>query len=57
MLDHICFKFYGKHGMEPLVLESNHGLADRDPVYPKGLLIELPDVPTTETKATVRLWD
>ncbi len=57
MLDAICFKYYGQHGYEPMVLDANPGLSIRNPIYPSGLIIELPEKPTSDTKATVRLWD
>ena len=57
MLDAICYKYYGTHGEEPNVLKANPGLADRDPVFPAGLLIELPDKIQSDSKTTVRLWD
>lgn len=54
-LDAIVFAYYGS--TEPLVkvLKANPGLADRGPVYPTGVEIELPDVaPEPEIKAV--LW-
>lgn len=57
MLDAICYKHYLRHGLELQVLEANPGLAEREPVLPAGVVIELPELPTVAAQTTVRLWD
>jgi phage tail protein X len=58
MLDAICFKFYGKQSKAvEIVYEANRGLADIGPVLPSGLIIELPEIPSVDTVAAIRLWD
>ena len=40
------------------VLEANPGLAERGPLLPAGLLIELPELPAESRESgAVRLWD
>jgi len=60
-LDHICRNHYGSErgGNVEAVLAANHGLADRGPIYPIGVLILLPDLPTTAIPQvkTVQLWN
>ncbi|WP_406566441.1 tail protein X [Aestuariirhabdus haliotis] len=58
MLDAICLSYYGQADgyLEP-VLTSNPGLADMGPVYPSGLLIELPNLSEqNRSQETIRLW-
>ncbi len=58
-LDRICQRHYGAcRGVVEKVLEANPHLAARGAVYPAGLLIRLPDLPTLpEERVQVRLWD
>ena len=61
-LDRICRGFYGSEraGTVEAVLAANPHLADRGPLYPPGITITLPDLPTqpkTPTKQTIHLWD
>ena len=59
MLDAICLGYYGSSEyLVEAVLEVNPGLSDIGPVYPAGVLIELPDFPQINTSTNViRLWD
>lgn len=57
--DLIAWKQYGTQAgrIVEQLLEVNPGLADRGPVLPAGLVINLPDIkPATDT-AGIRLWD
>lgn len=57
MLDAICDEYYqGRKGATELVLNANPGLASLGPVYPVGIIIELPDLPVVQSKNTVSLW-
>lgn len=57
MLDAICRKHYGTEAAVVAVLEANPGLSERPPRLPAGILITLPAVETTTSRAkTVRLW-
>ncbi len=58
MLDAICLSYYGQaHGYLESVLTANPGLADMGPVYPSGLLIELPNLSEqNRSQETIRLW-
>ncbi len=56
-LDWICWRHYGRTaGAVEAVLEANPGLADRGPVLPAGIEIELPDLPEPERQTLPRLW-
>ena len=59
MLDAICESHYGpRPGAAEAVLEANPGLADRGPVLPAGVRIELPELAETPPeRRAVRLWD
>ena len=58
MLDWICFQYYSQEsGAVEAVLEANPGLAKLGPVFPAGTIIELPTLPNTSQKGTVRLWN
>ena len=59
MLDAICRLHYGpRPGAAEVVLEANPGLADRGPVLPAGVRIELPELPEEPPDSgTVRLWE
>lgn len=56
-LDWICHKHYGRADAVTTVLEANPGLAAMGPVYPAGLIIRLPELPTAKTKTLIHLWD
>jgi phage tail protein X len=59
VLDKICWDYYQRtRDIVEIVLEVNPGLADLGPVFPAGILVELPDVPMSLQKnKTLRLWD
>lgn len=59
MLDAICELHYGpRPGAAEAVLEVNPGLADRGPVLPAGVRIELPELAETPPeRGATRLWD
>lgn len=58
MLDRICWKHYDRQSgaVEP-VLAANPGLADHGPVLAAGQIINLPELPDSDTQSVVRLWD
>lgn len=57
--DYIAWKYYGNQdaGTVETLLDSNKGLADRGPVLPAGLVINLPEIKTPATTQGVKLWD
>lgn len=62
MLDLICARYYrGRQaGAVEIVLEANRRifLSDYGPLLPRGLVIELPDMPEQIKRAPlVKLWD
>ncbi len=58
VLDEICWHHYGRHaGTVEAVLDANRELSNLDPILPEGLAIELPDLPTTRTASSFRLFD
>lgn len=57
--DYIAFRFYGTLAgqvMEQL-LAANPGLADRGPLLPGGMAVNLPSLDTTNKAQGVSLWD
>lgn len=54
-LDDIVYTYYGSTDPLVKVLKANPGLADRGPVYPTGVEIELPDNAPQPALKTV-LW-
>lgn len=60
VVDQIAWRQYGEVNADILrmVLEANHGLADRGAVLPRGVSVVLPDIPKpTGTRKAVQLWD
>ena len=59
VLDAVCHRHYGpRPGAVEAVLDANPGLADRGPLLPARLRIELPDLPAESRESgAVRLWD
>jgi phage tail protein X len=59
VLDTLCLIQYGpRTGTTEAVLSANPGLGVRGPVYPSGILITFPDLPSAANDtATIRLWD
>ncbi len=57
--DYIAWKYYGTQTGRVLeqLLAANPGLADRGPVLPSGLTINLPDIVLETAEQGVRLWD
>lgn len=57
--DYIAFKFYGTLAGQAAeqLLDANPGLADRGPVLPGGLVVNLPAIDTTTKVQGVALWD
>ncbi|KAF7769990.1 hypothetical protein PCIT_a2923 [Pseudoalteromonas citrea] len=58
-LDNICWRHYGRSiGMVELVLESNHGLAEKGAIYAQGVAIFLPEVIEKPVSSNViNIWD
>ena len=58
MLDAICHAQLGSAAHLPAVLAANPHLADLGPVYPAGVLIQLPRVAPVEpvARGQIRLW-
>lgn len=58
-VDALCFRHFGRtQGLVEAVLELNPGLADRGPILPHGLQVDLPDTPTQQTNTQLlKLWD
>jgi len=59
MLDQIARKIYGsEQGNTEALLAANPGLAALGPVYPEGIVINLPDVAPVATQRTdtISLW-
>jgi phage tail protein X len=58
MVDALCYHFYNRQAKAvELVYAANRGLAEYGPVLPAGILITLPEIPDTETAATIKLWN
>jgi phage tail protein X len=59
VLDALCLTHYGaRAGATELVLDANPGLGQRGPVYPSGILITFPDLPSEAPEAaTIKLWN
>lgn len=57
--DYIAWKYYGNQdaGTVETLLVANKGLADRGPVLPAGLVINLTEIKTPATTQGVKLWD
>ncbi len=59
VLDAVCWLHYGpRPGTFEAVLKANPGLADRGPVLPAGLRVELPDLEERPPQSgAVKLWE
>lgn len=55
----IAWKYYGTQAGQVVeqLLVANPGLADRGPVLPAGVVVNLPDMPTAGQSKGVKLWD
>ena len=56
VLDALVWQHYRRSDVLSAVLEANPHLAQRPPVLPAGLLIELPDLPLPVEEPVIRLW-
>lgn len=56
--DSIAWDVYGRQNARLVegLLEANVRLADRGPILPAGLLIQIPDAPDPAPVQGVRLW-
>ena len=58
MVDLICWRVYGaESGYVERVYDLNQGLADRGPILPAGVVIDLPDLEPADEIPMVTLWD
>lgn len=57
--DYIAWKFYGFQDKQTVeqVLAANPGLADRGPILPPGVAVELPTLATPTVTPGLKLWD
>lgn len=57
--DYIAWKYYGNQdaGTVEALVDANKWLADRGPVLPAGLVINLPEIKTPATTQGIKLWD
>ncbi|WP_437887747.1 tail protein X [Phytobacter sp. V91] len=57
-VDAICWRYFGRtQGLTEQVLNLNPGLADRGPILPHGLEIELPEKASSAVVQTIKLWE
>ena len=57
-VDAICWRHYGRSlGMTEAVLQANPGLAALGLILPQGLLVTMPELPASQPKPIVQLWD
>lgn len=57
-VDALCWRHYGRTaGVTEAALQANPGLAERGPVLPAGLWLELPDVTPSTRQNIIQLWD
>ena len=57
VLDLVCLTYYGEGASRvEAVLAANPGLGAMGTVLPSGAIIDLPDLPDTQTVAQIRLW-
>ena len=57
MVDAICKAHYGNEDKAVEVYAANPGLAQRGPVLPMGLIIELPEISMQNVQKSIRLWN
>ena len=58
VVDQIALAFYGRTGdATEAVLDANPHLADLPPVLPAGVVVIMPNLPSTPTKARLKLWE
>jgi phage tail protein X len=58
-LEFVAWKHYGTQAGQVVerVLAANPGLADRGPLLPAGVLINLPELESVGVTEGVKLWD
>ena len=58
-VDYITWKQYGNQnaGTVEKVFLANPGLSQYDDTLPAGLVVVLPEMPKSEERKTVKLWD
>ena len=58
-VDYIAWKQYGNQnaGTVEKVFLANPGLSQYDDTLPAGLVVVLPEMPKSEERKTVKLWD
>jgi phage tail protein X len=58
-VDYIAWKHYGSTEQRAVeqVLDANPGLADRGPILPHSVRIELPELTPQPVQKGPRLWD
>lgn len=58
-LDALCYRVYGyTQGITEQILAANPGLAEKGPLLPHGMQINLPAITHSPQRApTVQLWD
>lgn len=58
-VDFIAWKYYGFQDKQTVeqVLAANPGLADRGPILPAGVTVELPTLETPTVTPGLKLWD
>ena len=57
-LDAICFQHYAREDQVEQVLAANPGLAERGPILPAGIRINLPAATPANTQTgLVQIWD
>lgn len=56
--DYIAWKFYGYQDQKTVeqVLDANPGLADRGPILPAGIRVDLPALVKPVATPGVKLW-
>jgi len=57
-VDLLCWRYLQRtQGVVEATLLLNPGLADRGPILPAGMQVELAQPASTNTRRTVQLWD
>ena len=58
VVDQIALAFYGRTvEATEAVLDANPHLADLPPILPAGVVVTMPDLPSTPTKGRLKLWE
>lgn len=58
-VDYLCWRHYGSttNRVVEAVLQANAGLADRGPILPAGVAVQLPVIEAPDETRGVQLWD